>query len=75
MLDDIPALFLTETEAIKLKQGQKIRLNSFKFHKYFIMEYPNYQKFERFCTLSDKKLVAVVEIDDGLVKPKRIINH
>ena len=75
VLDDIPVLFLTETEAIKLKQGQKIRLNSFKFHKNFIMEYPNYQKFERICTLSDKKLVAVIEIDDGLVKPKRIINH
>ena len=39
------------------------------------MEYPNYQKFERICTLSDKKLVAVIEIDNGLVKPKRIINH
>ena len=75
VLDDIPALFLTETEAIKLKQGQKIRLNSFKFHKNFITQYPNYQKFERICTLSDKKLVAVIEIDDGLVKPKRIINY
>ena len=75
VLDDIPVLFLTETEAIKLKQGQKIRLNSFKFHKNFITDYPNYQKFERICTLSDKKLIAVIEIDDGLVKPKRIINN
>ena len=75
VLDDIPVLFLTETEAIKLKQGQKIRLNSFKFHKNFIKDYPNYQKFERICTLSNKKLVAVVEIVEGLVKPKRIINH
>ena len=75
VLDDIPVLFLTETEAFKLKQGQKIRLNSFKFHKNFIKEYPNYQKFERTCALSNKKLVAVTEIDDGLVKPKRIINH
>ena len=31
VLDDIPALFLTETEAMKLRQGQKIRLNSLKF--------------------------------------------
>ena len=75
VLDDIPVLFLTETEAIKLKQGQKIRLNSFKFHKNFISEYPNYQKFERICTLSDKKPIAVIEIDDGLVKPKRIFNY
>jgi len=28
VLDDIPALFLTETEAMKLRQGQKIKLNS-----------------------------------------------
>ena len=75
VLDDIPALFLTEIEAMKLRQGQKIRLNSFKFHKNFIKEYPNYQKFERICALCNKKLVAVIEIDDGLVKPKRIINH
>ena len=75
VLDDIPALFLTETEAMKLRQGQKIRLNSLKFNNNFIKEYPNYQKFERVYTLSDKKLVALIEIDDGLVKPKRVINY
>ena len=75
MLDDIPALFLTETEAMKLRQGQKIKLNSFKFHENFITENANYRKFERICTVSDKKLVAIIEIDDGLVKPKRIINY
>ena len=75
VLDDIPALFLTETEANKLRQGQKIRLNSFKFKKNFIIEHPNYQEFERLYTVNDKKLVALIEIDDGLVKPKRIINY
>ena len=75
VLDDIPALFLTETEAMKLRQGQKIRLNSFKFNNNFISEYPNYQKFERVYTITNKKLVALIEIDDGLVKPKRIINY
>ena len=75
MLDDIPALCLTETEAMKLRQGQKIRFNSFKFHENFIRKYPNYQKFERICTLSDKKLVAIIEIVEGLVMPKRIINY
>ena len=34
---------------------------------------PNYQKFERVYTLKDNKLVALIEINDGLVKPKRII--
>ena len=75
MLDDIPALFLTETEAMKLRQGQKIRLNSLKFNNNFITEYPDYQKFEKIYTVSDKKIVALIEIDDGLVKPKRVINY
>ena len=75
VLDDIPALFLTETEAMKLRQGQKIRLNSLKFNNNFIKEYPDYQKFEKIYTLSDKKIVALIEIDDGLVKPKRVINY
>ena len=75
VLDDIPALFLTTTEAMKLRQGQKIRLNSLKFNKNFITEYPNYQKFERVYTVSNKKLVALIEINNGLVKPKRIINY
>ncbi len=75
VLDDIPALFLTETEARKLKQGQKTKLNSFKFYNNFITKNPNYQKFERVYTLKDNKLVALIEIIDGLVKPKRIINY
>ena len=75
VLDDIPALFLTETEAMKLRQGQKITLDSFKFNNDFIREYPNYKKFERVYTLSDDKLVALIEIDKGIVKPKRIINY
>jgi tRNA pseudouridine55 synthase len=75
VLDDIPALFLTETEAMKLRQGQKIRLSSLNFKEHFIKEYPNFQEFETVYTLNDKKLVALIEIDDGLVKPKRIINY
>ena len=75
VLDDIPALLLTETEAIRLRQGQKMRLNSLRFNVDFIAEYPNYLKFEKVYTLSNKKLVALIKIDDGLVKPKRIINY
>ena len=75
VLDDIPALFLTKTEAMKLRQGQKIRLNSLNFKKNFIKKHPNYQEFETVYTVNDKKLVALIEIDDGLVKPKRIINY
>ena len=75
VLDDIPALFLTETEAIKLRQGQKIKLDSFKFKNDFIKEYPNYKNFERVYTLNEDKLIALIEINDGIVKPKRIINY
>ncbi len=75
VLDDIPALFLTETEARKLRQGQKIKLSSLKFNNDFIIEHPNYQKFDRVYTLSENKLVGLIEINAGLVKPKRIINY
>ena len=75
VLDDIPALFLTETEAIKLRQGQKIKLDSFKFINDFTKKYPNYKNFERVYTLNDDKLIALIEIDEGIVKPKRIINY
>ncbi len=75
VLDDIPALFLTKTEAKKLRQGQKIKLNSLKFNNYLIKNHPNYHKFEKIYTLSNNKLVGLVEIIDGLVKPKRIINY
>ena len=74
MLDDIPALFLTEIEAMKLRQGQNIRLNSLKFKNLFVTEHPNYQEFDRIYTVSNKKIVSLIEIDDGLVKPKRVIN-
>ena len=67
VLDDIPALFLTETEAMKLRQGQKIKLNSLKFNKNFIKEHPNYKKFERIYTISNNKIIALIEIDDGLL--------
>ncbi len=75
VLDDIPALFLTETEAMMLRQGQKIKLNSLNFRKHFIKEHPNYQEFETAYTVNEKKLVALIEIDNGLVKPKRVINY
>ncbi len=75
VLDDIPALFLTETEAMMLRQGQKIKLNSLNFRKHFIKEHPNYQEFETAYTVNEKKLVALIEIDNGFVKPKRVINY
>ena len=74
VLDDIPVLFLTEIETRKLRQGQKFKLNSLNSYNDFIIKYPNYQKFEKFFTLFNNKIVAIIEITDGLVKPKRVIN-
>ena len=74
VLDDIPALFLTEIEARKLRQGQKFKLSSLKFCNDFIIKYPNYQKFEKIFTIINNKIIAIIEITDGFVKPKRVIN-
>ena len=75
VLDDIPALPITKHEARKLKLGQKIQLNSLEFKDKFITHYPSYNKFERICAINDDNLVALIKIEEGLVKPKRIINY
>ena len=75
VLDDIPALPITKHEARKLKLGQKIQLNSLEFKNKFITLYPCYNKFKKICAINDNHLVALIEIEEGLVKPKRIINY
>ena len=75
MLDDIPALLLNETEARKLRQGQKLKFDTLRYNDFFIFKYPNYQEFEKVYAISKNKLTAIVKIEDGLVKPKRIINN
>ena len=66
---------MLQLEAIKIRRGQKHTLDSFKFHNNLIKEHPNYKKFERIYTISDDKIIALIEIDEGIVKPKRIINY
>ena len=73
-LDDIPALLLTKHEARKLKLGQKIDFESLEFKKKFIEKFPNHMNFEKICAFYDHKVIAIVKIEEGLVKPKRIIN-
>ena len=74
VLDDIPALVLNETEARRVQQGQKINLNSLEFIKQFEVKYPNYNEFEKICATKDEKLVALIKIDNGIIRPARIIN-
>ena len=73
-LDDIPALLLTKHEARKLKLGQKIDFESLEFKKKFIEKFPNHMNFEKICAFYDHKVIAIIKIEEGLVKPKRIIN-
>jgi tRNA pseudouridine55 synthase len=74
VLDDIPALVLNEIEAKRVKLGQKIQLNSLQFIKQFEVEYPNYNEFEKIYAIEDEKLVALIKIDNGIIRPARIIN-
>ena len=74
VLDDIPALALNETEARKLKLGQKIQFNSLEFKNKFLIKHPNFQEFEKICATRNNNLIALVKIETDLVKPKRIIN-
>ena len=74
VLDDIPALVLNEIEARRVKQGQKIQLNSLQFLKQFEVKYPNYNEFEKIYAIKDEKLVALIKIDNGIIRPARIIN-
>ena len=73
VLDDIPALVLNEIEARRVEQGQKIKLNSLQFIKQFELKYPNYNGFEKICAINDNKLVALLKIENGIIRPVRII--
>ena len=74
VLDDIPALFLNEVETRRVQQGQRIQLNSLQFIKDFEVKYPNYNEFDKICAVKDKLLVALIKIEDGIMRPSRIIN-
>jgi len=74
VLDDIPALSLNDNEARKLTLGQKIQLNKLEFNDKLLKDYPNYSKFEKIYATNNNNLIALIKIEDDLVKPKRIIN-
>jgi tRNA pseudouridine55 synthase len=73
VLDDIPALFLNETEARRVEQGQKIQLKSLQFMKEFKLKHPNYNEFDKICAIKDNELVALLKIENEIIKPARII--
>ena len=74
-LDDIPALLLTKHEVSKLRLGQKIDFESLEFKKRFVKRFPNHINFEKICAFYDHNVIGIIKIEQGLVKPKRIINN
>ena len=66
--------FLNAAEKRRVQQGQKIQLNSLQFIKEFEEKYPNYDEFEKLCAINDENLVALIKIENGILRPSRIIN-
>ena len=74
VLDDIPALALSKREAERIKQGQKLELNSLENIDQFLTNYPNYNEFEKIYAMIENDPIALIRIDNGILKPARIIN-
>ena len=69
-LDDIPALALTEAEAVRLRCGQAV-LPLRPTDRAFMLELGNGQRIRATC---GTKLVALAEIADGALRPVRVLN-
>jgi tRNA pseudouridine55 synthase len=69
-LDDIPALALTEAEALRLRHGQAV-LPLCPTDRACIDQLGNGSIVS---VSADGKLVALVEIDEGLLRPVRVLN-
>ncbi len=74
VLDDIPALALSKKEAERIKQGQKLELNSLDNSDHFLTLYPNYNEFEKIYATIENDPIALIRIDNGIIRPARIIN-
>lgn len=70
VLDDIPALALTEAEARRLKSGQTVSL----LRLVSRMPLENIPQAELVRAMSDGRLVALARIQDGEVHPFRVFN-
>ena len=70
VLDDIPALALTEEEAHRMSHGQSVSLFAVARRSPISGLHPG----AAVQTVCGERLVAVATIVDGLVKPKRVLN-
>lgn len=70
-LDDIPALALSATEAMRLRSGQPVGL----LHRQDRDQFRDFDPDRMVCAMSEGKLVALTRYEAGELVPVRIINH
>ena len=70
VLDDIPALALTEEEARRLQSGQALSIDRLSVQKPF----PTIEAGQTLRAMAEGRLVALARIDDGEVRPVRVLN-
>ena len=70
-LDDIPALALSATEAIRLRSGQPVGL----IHRQDRDRFRDFVPGGMVCAMSEGKLLALTRYEAGELVPVRVINH
>ena len=70
VLDDIPALALTQTEARRLSRGQAVPVLPVASRTPF----KNISQGDVVCAMADGKLVALAKIHGGEIRPFRVMN-
>ncbi len=70
-LDDIPALALSATEAIRLRSGQPVGL----IHRQDRDRFRDFVPGCMVCAMSEGKIVALTRYEAGELVPVRVINH
>ena len=70
VLDDIPALALTADEAQKLKYGQSICLSPV----FSRSPFKDIQNGDTVCAMLDGRLLALARVENGVVRPVRVMN-
>nr|WP_298682125.1 tRNA pseudouridine(55) synthase TruB [uncultured Dongia sp.] len=70
-LDDIPALALSATEAIRLRSGQPVGL----LHRQDRDRLREFIPGGMVCAMSEGKIVALTRYEGGELVPVRVINH
>ena len=69
--DDIPALALSATEAIRLRSGQPVGL----LHRQDRDRFRDFVPGGMVCAMSEGRLVALTRYEAGELVPVRVINH